>query len=83
MPSIGIVPEPASVRVDRLAAIARRQGLALTRLPGNEWHLIPLQASGDWKLLSRQRQRLPDGRVLAIRMSLDEVEAFLSAGTLG
>jgi hypothetical protein len=82
MPSIDVVPEPLAVRVDRLAAEAHRQGLALTRLPGNEWHLIPLQASGDWKLLSRQRQRLPDGRVLSIRMTIDEVEGFLSASPL-
>jgi hypothetical protein len=72
--------EPQPSRTDRLAAEARRQGLALTRLPGNEWHLIPLEASPDWKLLSRQRQRLPDGRVLSIRMSLDDVEAFLLSG---
>jgi hypothetical protein len=31
----------------------------------------------DWKVLSRQRQRLPDGRVVAIRMTLYEVQAFL------
>ena len=70
--------DPVTARAARLAAEAHRQGLALTRLPGDEWHLIPLEASGDWKLLSRQRQRLPDGRVLSIRMTLAEVEAFLT-----
>ena len=72
--------EPFAQRAARLGAEARRQGLALTRVPGDDWHLFPLEASGNWKLLSRQRQRLPDGRVVSIRMTLDEVEAFLVLG---
>jgi hypothetical protein len=73
--------EPFSQRAARLSAEARRQGLALTRIPGDDWQLFPLEASQGWKLLRHQRQRLPDGRVVAMRMTLDEVEAFLGAGT--
>jgi hypothetical protein len=66
-----------SGRVGRLEDLARRQGLILTRQTDGSWTLIPLEVSAGWQLLSRDRQRLADGRELAIRMTLDEIEAFL------
>jgi hypothetical protein len=74
------VAQTVSARIERLTAQARRQGLVLSRLPGDGWGLVPLESSLDWRVLPGRRQQLPDGRVLLQRMSLDEVEAFLTTG---
>ncbi len=65
-----------AARIAWCYAESSRQGLFLGKLPDQYWTFTP-STPGEWALLTGERQRLPDGRVASLKMTIEEVEAFL------